>query len=215
MENPFSITRKGFRTPLGALQVNLELIERIQSQCAEDLFNDEGTHRNEHSVEFQCVFLRYLYPEPIPLKILPVLCGSFDEAIQEGISPVEIAPIRRFIDAFKESVSSLGEEVCMIASADLSHIGLQFGDQEGVREHDLRVLSEEDIEMLGYVERMDGEGFFRSIRKEKNRRRICGLPAIYTLLKVLDAGEGRLLKYGQAFTHETQSVVSFASLSFY
>jgi len=69
--------------------------------------------------------------------------------------------------------------------------------------------------MLGYVERMDGEGFFSSVSKERDQRRICGLPAIYTLLKVLQAGKGRLLKYGQAFTPETESVVTFASLAFY
>jgi hypothetical protein len=69
--------------------------------------------------------------------------------------------------------------------------------------------------MLEYVERLDGEGFFSAISKERDRRRICGLPAIYTMLKVLEAKEGRLLRYGQAYTPETQSVVSFASLGFY
>jgi hypothetical protein len=35
------------------------------------------------------------------------------------------------------------------------------------------------------------------------------------MLKVLEAKEGKLLKYGQALTPETQSVVSFASMAFY
>jgi AmmeMemoRadiSam system protein B len=94
-------------------------------------------------------------------------------------------------------------------------VGLQFGDQEGVGEYDLRILAEEDQGMLGYVEKVDGEGFFSSIMNERDRRRICGLPAIYAMLHSLDAKEGKLLKYGQAFTHETRSVVSFASLAFY
>ncbi len=94
-------------------------------------------------------------------------------------------------------------------------MGLQFGDRKGVGEADLRVLEEADREMLGYVEKMDGEGFYASILRERDRRKICGLPAIYTLLKVLEAKEGKLLNYGQAFTPETQSVVSFASLGFY
>ena len=81
--------------------------------------------------------------------------------------------------------------------------------------YDLRVISQEDREMLGYAERMDGEGFFSSILSERDRRRICGLPAIYSMLRILDAKEGKLLKYGQAFTPETQSVVTFASLAFY
>jgi predicted class III extradiol MEMO1 family dioxygenase len=69
--------------------------------------------------------------------------------------------------------------------------------------------------MLEYAERMDGEGFFSSISREKDRRRICGLSSIYSMLKILDAKRGELLQYDQAFTPETHSVVSFASMAFY
>ena len=215
MGNPFCLTQKDFITPLGTLNVDKELVDAIQSKCPDDLFKDEGVQRSEHSIEFQCVFLRYLYPEPIPLKIVPILSGSFHEAIEHGISPMEIKPIRQFIKALKESISSLGREVCYIASADLAHMGLQFGDRQGISEYGLRILSQEDQEMLGHAEKVDGEGFFLSIAREKDRRKICGLPAIYTMLKALEVREGKLLKYGQAFTPETQSVVSFASLAFY
>lgn len=128
---------------------------------------------------------------------------------------MELEPIRQFIDALKDAVSFLGREVCYIASADLAHMGFQFGDREGIHEYDLRVLSQEDQEMLGYAERMDGEGFFSSISRERDRRRICGLSSIYSMLKILDANGGKLLKYDQAFTPEARSVVSFASLAFY
>ena len=69
--------------------------------------------------------------------------------------------------------------------------------------------------MLEYAEKMDGEGFFESISRERDRRKICGLPPIYSMLKILEAKEGKLLKYDQAFTPETQSVVTFASLAYY
>jgi AmmeMemoRadiSam system protein B len=215
MENPFCLTRKDFVTPLGPLKVDRELVDAVQSRCPEDLFKDEGVQRSEHSIEFQCVFLRYLYPEPNPVKIVPILSGSFHEAIDKGVSPMELKPVRQFMGALKEAVSSLGRGVCYIASADLAHMGFQFGDREGIHEYDLRVISQEDHEMLGYAERMDGEGFFSSISREKDRRRICGLSSIYSMLRVLEANGGKLLKYDQAFTPETHSVVSFASLAFY
>ncbi len=215
MEHPFCLTRKDFVTPLGTLNVDKDLIDTIQSRCSDDLFRDERGQRSEHSIEFQCVFLRYLCPEPAPLRIVPILCGSFHEALEKGISPMELKPVLQFIEALRDSVSSFGEKVSFIASADLAHMGLQFGDQDGMSEYGLRILAQEDQEMLGYVERMDGEGFYSSILKERDRRRICGFPAIYTMLKVLEAKEGKLLKYGQAFTPQTQSVVSFASLGFY
>ncbi|MBM4348799.1 MAG: AmmeMemoRadiSam system protein B [Deltaproteobacteria bacterium] len=215
MNHPFSLTRKEFITPLGPLEVDRELVDAIQSRCPDDLFMDEGIHRSEHSIEFQCVFLRYLFPEPAAVRIVPILSGSFHEAVERGISPMELPAIRQFIEAIKESVSSLGREVCYIASADLAHLGLQFGDRDGIGEYDLRILESEDREMLNHLERADGDGFFSSISREGDRKRICGLPAIYAMLKVMKAEKGRLLKYGRAFTPETQSVVTFASLAFY
>ncbi len=215
MKNVFCLTRKDFVTPLGALSIDQELVDAIQSRCPEDLFEDEGVQRSEHSIEFQSVFLRYLYPEPVPFRIVPVLCGSFHEAIEKGDSPMGLNSIRKFIDAVSDSVSSLRRQVCYIASADLAHMGHQFGDREGMNEYGLRILSQQDEEMLNYVEKINAEGFFSFIAAERDQRKICGFPAIYTLLKLLGAREGKLLKYGQAFTPETQSVVSFASLAFY
>jgi hypothetical protein len=215
MRHPFALTRKAFETPLGGLEVDQELVEAIQSRCPYDLFEEEGVHRSEHSIEFQCLFLRHLYPEAASIRIVPILCGSLHEAMDRSVSPMEIKPFRQFVDALVNAVSTRGEKVCYLASADLAHMGLQFGDREGMKERDLRILEETDREMLGHVERMDGEGFYASILREGDRRKVCGLPAIYSLLKVMEAREGKLLRYGQAFTPESQSVVSFASLSFY
>ncbi len=215
MSQPFALTHKSFLTPLGPLEVDHELVDAIQSRYLGDLFSDEGIHRNEHSIEFQCVFLRYLFPEPAPIKIVPILSGSLHEAIEKGISPMEISGIRQFLEGIKASVSSLKRKVCYIASADLAHVGPQFGDQSGIGEYDLRILEAEDREMLKHIESVDAEGFFSAISESGDRRRICGLPPIYAMLKVMEAKEGRLLKYGQAFTAETKSVVTFASMAFY
>ncbi len=215
MSHPFCLTYKAFLTPLGRLETDGELIDAIQSQSSYDLLMDEGVHRSEHSIEFQCVFLRYLFPEPTPLKIVPILCGSFHEAIETQRSPMDDPMIRQFFEAVIASVSSLGRTVCYLASADLAHMGLQFGDTEGMGEDELRTLESEDREMLSHLEQGDEEGFFEFIVREKDRKRICGLPAIYTMLRVMQGPQGRLLKYGQAYTPETQSVVSFASLAFY
>jgi hypothetical protein len=215
MALPFALTRKDFATPLGTLKVDGELLDAIHSRCSGDYFRDEKVHQWEHSIEFQCLFLRYLFPEPISLKIVPILSGSLQEAIEKSISPMELEPVREFVEGLRDAVSFIGKEVCYLASADLSHVGQQFGDPEGIREYGLRALEEEDREMLGYLERLDGEGFFASVSRERDRRRICGLSAIYSLLSVVGAGEGRLLKYGQAYTPETRSAVSFASMAFY
>lgn len=215
LQNPFCLTKKDFETPFGIVPVDKELVDAIQSRYPYDLLKDEIAHRSEHSIEFQCIFLRYIYPNPYPLMIVPILSGSLHEVIGKKVDPRSIESISRFIDALKESISSLGRDVCYIASADLTHMGLQFGDPQGINDYELRIIKEEDLSMLRYVENIDGKGFFSSIMRDRDRRRICGLSAIYTLLEAIEAKKGKILKYDQAFTSETGSVVSFASIAFY
>jgi len=68
---------------------------------------------------------------------------------------------------------------------------------------------------LEHSEKLDAEGFYRSIEEEKDRRRICGLSPIYSLLSTVDAQRGKILDYDQALEPDTGSVVSFASVAFY
>ncbi len=213
MKNYFGLSLKDFRTPLGTVKTNKNFIEVLSEGCRWNPFEDEFVHKREHSIEFQLIFLQYLYPGK-PLEIVPILCRSFHEAIERSISPREIPQIREFIDGLNKAVRSTDREVCLIASADLSHIGLQFGDGDSASS----MLSEtrvSDLEMLAYAENMDAEGFYDSIRKEGDRRRICGFPAIYVLLSINEVKRGRLLKYAQSQNPETQSAVTFASLGFY
>jgi len=213
MKNYFSLSLKDFRTPLGTAKTNKAFVEALSNECHWEPFEDEIVHKREHSIEFQLIFLHFLY-QGKPLEIVPILCRSFHEAIERSISPREIPQIQEFIEGLKKVVQSIDRKVCLIASADLSHIGLQFGDGTPASS----MLSEtraRDLEMLAYAEKMDAEGFYHSIRKEGDRRRICGFPSIYVLLNINGAKEGRLLKYAQSHNPETQSAVTFASLAFY
>ena len=213
MKNYFGLSLKDFRTPLGTVKTNKAFIEALSEACRWNPFEDEFVHKREHSIEFQLIFLQYLYPGK-PLEIVPILCRSFHEAIERSISPREIPQIWEFIEGLKKAVRSTDREVCLIASADLSHIGLQFGDGDSASSM-LSGTRVSDLEMLAYAENMDAEGFYDSIRKEGDRRRVCGLPAIYVLLSINEVKRGRLLKYTQSHNPETQSAVTFASLSFY
>ncbi len=213
MKNYFSLTLKDFGTPLGTAKTNKAFVEALSEECHGVLFEDELIHKREHSIEFQLIFLQFLFPGK-PFEVVPILCGSFHEAIERSISPREIPQIQEFIEALRKVAQSGGREVCAIASADLAHIGVQFGD-EAPASSMLSETRERDLEMLAYAEKMDAEGFYASIRREGDRRRICGFPSIYVLLNISDAGEGKLLKYAQSYNPETQSAVTFASLAFY
>jgi AmmeMemoRadiSam system protein B len=213
MKNYFSLSLKDFRNPLGTAKTNKAFVEALSDQLGWDPFEDEFVHKREHSVEFQLTFLHFLYPGR-PFEIVPILCGSFHEAIERSISPREILQIQEFIEGLRKTIQSIDGTVCLIASADLAHIGLQFGDETPASSM-LSEVRTRDLEMLAYVEKMDAEGFYHSIRIHGDRSRICGFPSIYVLLNINEAEEGRLLKYAQSHNPDTQSAVTFASLAFY
>jgi hypothetical protein len=214
-QQPYALTQKDFQTPWGPVETDRALLEEIRELCPIDLYQDEIVHKAEHSIELQLIFLRALSPHKDPFRIIPILCGSFHEAILKGISPMELPGVGQFIEALQNAVAKRPKRVCLLASADLAHVGLRFGDAEPPNRFTLESMSEEDRRLLGYAERVDAEGFYDSIRRERDRRRICGFPPIYTLLKLVDAREGKLLKYEQSMDPSTQSVVTFASLAFF
>ena len=97
--------------------------------------------------------------------------------IHEKRSPHAVDEFQRFVDALKELLKSSGLKVCLIASADLAHIGLRFGDPTPPDELELQKLKMEDEAKLRFVTQRDSEGFWESIAQDLDHRRICGFPA--------------------------------------
>jgi MEMO1 family protein len=212
---PYALTAKSFDTPWGPVETDREMLDEITRRCAFDFFEDEFAHKAEHSIELQLTFLRSQWRAQDKFRILPVLCGSFHEAVLAGKSPLDFPEIRSFITALRTAAAGSQRKICLLASADLAHMGLRFGDAMAPSRFDLEALGGDDRRMLGHAERVDAESFFEDVSREKDRRRICGLSAVYTLLQTVGARTGRVLNYNQSADPASGSVVSFASLAFF
>ncbi|HEY7536116.1 MAG TPA: AmmeMemoRadiSam system protein B [Thermodesulfobacteriota bacterium] len=215
VENPFILTKKNFRTPFGEIETHREIVEKLEKDCNWDLFEGEIAHRTEHSIEFQVVFLQFLFGEKKKFKIVPILCNSFFRMIQNGDSPKDNTMVSIFLAEIKEIIEGFGDKTFVIAGADLAHVGLKFGDPEPVTQPKLLWIKQRDLLSLSFTENLDAEGFFNTIKEEKDQRKICGLSPIYTLISTIKAEKGKILDYDQALESDTGSVVSFASVGFY
>jgi len=211
MADPFALTRKDYDTPFGPARVDQDAVEALAGRARQDCFGSELAHRNEHSIEFQAVFLQYLYGGRREIRIVPVLTSFAHEALARGLLPDDDPRVGRFLDALGHLASS-GRRVAFIAGADLAHVGPRFGDPQPVSQTELTTIDREDRAMLQAVEAGDAEGFFESVRRDGDRRRICGLSPIYTLLRVRAGAKGLLRQYGQ--WPDPQGMVSFASVVF-
>ena len=214
-DSPFILTGKNFLTPLGEAETDRGIIEKLETACGRDLHEGEISHRTEHSIEFQVAFLQHIMKGKKKFRIVPVLCNSFFRFVRDGRSPAEDETISGFLEAVAGIVRDMGENVFIIAGADMAHVGLKFGDNEAVNDTTLGRIKERDMLSLSFGEKMDAEGFYRSVEEEKDWRKVCGLSPIYATLATLDAEHGKLLDYGQALEPDTGSVVSFASMGFY
>lgn len=213
MERAFALTKKDFETPLGMLKTEKAFVEALLRAAGNRFLSDEFAHRAEHSIELQTVFLQYLFGGKQSISIIPILCSSFQEGQDRGSDPVNKTEIRDFLEALRETMATYGKRVSVIASADLSHLGPRFGDPFYVDSHVLDMTAQEDLATIEFIEAVDAEGFFVDVQKDGNKRKICGLAPIYTLLKVIQASKGRLIRYGQ--WPDPMGMVSFASICFY
>jgi AmmeMemoRadiSam system protein B len=190
--------------------VDGDFVDALARRARQDCFASELAHRNEHSIEFQAVFLQYLYAGRREVRVVPVLTSFVHEALLRRRRPEDDRRVRAFLDALTETVAASGRRVAFIAGADLAHMGPRFGDPQPVSADELAAIGREDRAMLEPVAAGDAEAFFESVRRDNDRRRICGLSPIYTLLRALGGARGTLRRYGQ--WPDPEGVVTFASL---
>jgi AmmeMemoRadiSam system protein B len=213
----FTLTRKDFKTPLGVVQTDQDYIDRLVRHYGGGLFDDELlAHLPEHSIELEIVFLQYLYEGRRPIRIVPLVVGSFYDATLMRQAPGHFEDIGRMIEALRRAEAETRESICYIISGDLAHLGPKF--QRGrppVTAADLDLSERQDRALLERLEKADQGGFFRIVADEKDARAICGFPPAYTVLEATRPRRGKLLHYDKYVHPAGFESVSFASVGFY
>jgi AmmeMemoRadiSam system protein B len=212
----FTLTRKNFKTPLGIAPTDQDYIDRLVQHYGEGLFDDElMAHLPEHSIELEVVFLQYLFERQRPIRIVPLVVGSFQDSVLLGSEPSVRLDVGRMVGALRQAEAQTKEPICYIISGDLAHIGPKFGDPQLVAEPGLGTSRARDQAILHQAEKADATGFFRVIAEEQDARRICGLPPTWTVLEAFHPKEGKVLHYDQYVHPRGYESVSFASVAFY
>ena len=208
----FMFTEKDFETPFGVVETDKDIINQLKTISNGNIRFDELAHKNEHSIELQLVFLQYLFGNKF--KILPILVGSFHNFVQTDTLPKEDEHFQELIRKVKDVVIQSGKKTVYIASVDFAHIGRKFGDDFDASP-ELEILREEDKMLINHLVNFEADEFFKTVAKNNDRRKICGLSPIYSVLKMNKFRESKFLEYNQWDETETKSAVSFASIAFY
>lgn len=212
MADPFAVTLKPYDTPLGPVAVDRDFYDALDRRAGQDLLASEPAHRAEHSIEFQAVMLQSLLGGRRPFTILPVLASYLHEAVWAGAEPEGDPRVPRFLDALRETIAASTRRVCLVAGVDLAHVGPRFGDPDPNTAGSLATVERADRAMLESVVAGDARGFFAQVAADRDARRICGLSPIYSLLRLLPTGPGRLLQYRQ--WPDPEGAVTFCAVGF-
>lgn len=208
--SPWIFTKKSYETPYGLMEVDPDLYRDLTASLWYDPLSDEWAHRTEHSLEFQAVFLKYIWREKAP-KWVPILCSSFERFASDrppsGIETVE-KTLRQFGDVLKN------RSVLILAGIDLGHVGPRFGDRETLGLDLEKKLETEDRDSLEHAWNVEADALYMSVLQNGHWRKWCGLSALYTSLRLIKAiapaAKGRMLSYGQA-PDPAGGLVSFTS----
>ncbi len=204
-----ALTRKRFETPLGTIACDTAFVDALADRLGEAAWRGELAHRDEHSIEFQALYLKRRFGNR-PLTLVPILCGGFHALLDAGQGARDDTTCETLIAAVRDAERSLGGTTVHVAAVDLSHVGRRFGDPE-LDERTLSEVEAKDRVALDAAERGDADGWYQAIAEHEDSTRVCGWGPTYAMLRCAEPGAGRLLRYEQSH-EENGSMVSVAAM---
>lgn len=202
----FSLSLENFETPLGLVKNNAELGEALIEEASNlGLQQDEQAHKFEHSLEVQLPFLQFCYSlMKKNFQIVPIVISSANYEICKKLAE----KIAKVLTEVKKQ-----DKVCVIASSDFTHYGLNYGFlpfSKNIKQN-LYALDKGIIEK---ILKLDSKGFY----DKAVTTTICGtFPIIITieLSKELGAKKAELLKYYTSgdVVNDYSNAVGYASIA--
>ena len=210
----YGLTRKPFATPFGAARTEVGLVDALAREAPGAVNLEDPCHFVEHAIEFQVVFLQYLFGPAV--RIVPVLCGAFADGPRTGRRPETNDQVARFAGALGELAAREGDRLSFVLGVDFAHVGRRYGDELSARANvgALATVATRDRARVERIGAGDADGFWELVTEGgDDDLKWCGTSPIYTFLRALPDARGQLLGYEQ-WNIDEASVVSFGAMSF-
>ncbi len=173
-----------WQTPLGPMEVDADLAARL-AEAGQGLRLNPDAHRTrEHSLEVQLPLLRAACPDA---RIVPVLVAARPEAVEIGTS-IGLA-IRE----------DPGQDVVVVASADLTHHGGHFGSPHGSGEVGEQWTRANDRRLLELVEALRAESIVPEAMRNGNTCGAGAVAAAVAACREMGATRGVELAYDNSY----------------
>jgi len=185
---------KAYRTPLGDIEINKELSEKIAKGSKMVELSDKG-HRftgrgGEHSLEVELPFLQTMLDD---FNFVAVVMGSQDMQTCHGLA-----------ESIYESCKNRND-VLLVASSDLSHF------------HDYNTATTLDSQVVDLINNYDYNQLYTEL--EQRKIEACGggpIIAVMIASQMMGAGSARVVKYANSgdVSGDKSSVVGYLAAIF-
>jgi len=196
------VSLQDWETPFGVVKVDKAFGERLVRNSR--LKEDEFAHSQEHSIEVQLPFLQYVNKDYLDkLRIAPIIASP-------DLKYTNLA------ESIKKIIQDLKRKVCIIASSDFTHYGINYGYMpftEDIKKN----LYNLDNKAIEFIKKLDAYHFLEYT--ERTGATICGkypIAVTIDLCKMLGAKKARLLQYYTSgdIINDYSSAVGYASIVF-
>lgn len=197
----------GFTSPLGKSQADRAVADHVIQELGDRVVIDQLDFLAEHSIELHLPWLQYCFGNvPVVAALIPDPCTPPENDDEQRISTDD------FLAVLGSALSSVGGSTFFIASADLSHVGPQFGEPRAVNDQRRFDIERHDREMMGKYLTGDVEDFLEAMRWNKNPTRWCSIGNMSAILRLTQADEIELIDYRQAVDEKGLCLVSSAAM---
>lgn len=214
---------KGYQTALGVCPVDSRLLAALQKRLGSEapkLLENRYDHEREHSIELQVPWIQHCFGADSSGAFVPVLgILVHDPSVNGGESydgkGLGTAP---FIEALKGALADVGGKTLIVSSADLSHVGPMFGDEQNLSGDDPAVeqfrnrVLQHDRDMLNLFAANKPDELLAAMAWQQNPTRWCSVGNMVAAVKVAQPQTIQILKYMAAMDQQGMGMVSSAAL---
>lgn len=198
---------KGYETPLGVCQVDRAFLDLVSNKLGKEnagkMLADRYDHEREHSIELHIPWIQQVFggadgagtPKVVGFLVHDPVQNNGESYDGNGLG------LLPFVEALKAAIDEAPGRTLIVASADFSHVGKSFGDNQPImgespeaEQFRQKVLTH-DQEMLALLEAGKAEELVSSMAWQQNPTRWCSVGNLVAMLKATGATSVKRLNY--------------------
>jgi len=198
----------GFSSPFGTCPADQQVVGALTEKLGEGITADMLDHHAEHSIELHLPWIQHCFGNvPIVAALIPnPLVGMLED---DG----ERTTTEKFVMALQTILKDVGGTTYFVASADLSHVGQQFGEPRPVDEQRQFDVEKHDREMMSKFIQGDAEEFIDAMKWNNNATQWCSIGNMSAVMQLANADSIELIDYRQWCDENGIALVSSCSMA--